>query len=133
MLTAALEENLQEQDGFGSSNARVIPVADISLGYSPRQTKLDPAHSGALQEPSSSRPPSSCTVAQRVCGWPPDRDAFLARLHPHSDGHRLPGRKPASTWRGKPRPTATIMRVSSGATVTSGIGAKYAWSEQSAE
>jgi ParB-like nuclease domain len=57
MLTATLERAGQAAPGSGLPDVSTVPVADLSMGYSPRQTKLDPVHVAGLMEVVDQLPP----------------------------------------------------------------------------
>ena len=57
MLTAEAGPGSQIYDGLNDSNVRPIPVADLQVGYSPRQSKLDNDHVASLMEMVEHLPP----------------------------------------------------------------------------
>ena len=57
MLAAAAQPYEVPYDGPGLSGARTLPVAQLSVGYSPRETKVDTSHVAVLMEVLDLLPP----------------------------------------------------------------------------
>ena len=57
MLAAAAPPYEEPYDGPGLSGARTLPVAQLSVGYSPRETKVDTSHVAVLMEVLDLLPP----------------------------------------------------------------------------
>ena len=57
MLTAPAECGSQIHDGLNDSNVRPVAVADLQVGYSPCQSKLDNDHVASLMEMVDHLPP----------------------------------------------------------------------------
>ena len=57
MLAAAAQPYEEAYDGPGLSGARTLPVAQLSVGYSPRETRVDTSHVAVLMEVLDLLPP----------------------------------------------------------------------------